>query len=184
MGPGALGLRWDWLKDCPVPGWQRRFSARDKTFPEQELALQISYLFSFVPSGSLTERSLCLIPPSPFPSCHYSPGEVGIAWAVRLEPDPGSVGQRLLPPGSEAAEVAALRPPPGELAEEQQRLLQELPGPGLGIKAASGPPGGALGRQVRHHPVWSRGQVIPVQILPDPSGRRGIGVSSPAGQHY
>ena len=86
--------------------------------------MQISYLFSFVPSGSLAERGLCLIPTSPSP-CQYSPGEAGIAWAVRLEPDPGSVGQRLLPPGLEPAEVVALRPPPGELAEEQ-RLLQEI----------------------------------------------------------
>ena len=38
--------------------------------------------------------------------------------------DPGSVGQRLLPPGSEPAELGALRPL-GEPAEEQ-RLLQEL----------------------------------------------------------
>ena len=51
-------------------------------------------------------------------------GEVGIAWVVRLEPDPGSAGQRLLPPGLEPAEVAALRPP-GELVEEEW-LLQEL----------------------------------------------------------
>ena len=35
-------------------------------------------------------------------------GLVGIAWAVQLEPDPGSVGQRLLPPGSEPAELGAL----------------------------------------------------------------------------
>ena len=49
---------------------------------------------------------------------------MGIAWAVQLEPDSGSVGQRLLQPGSESAEVAALRPL-GELTEEQ-RLLQEL----------------------------------------------------------
>ena len=48
-------------------------------------------------------------------------GEVGIAWAVRLEPDPGSAGQRLLPPGLEPAEVAALRPS-GELVEEQRLL--------------------------------------------------------------
>ncbi|XDA73934.1 hypothetical protein R6Z07F_004154 [Ovis aries] len=54
----------------------------------------------------------------------YSPGKAGLAWAVQLEPDPGSVGQRLMPPGSEPAKVAAL-PAPGELAEEQ-RLLQEL----------------------------------------------------------
>ena len=70
------------------------------------------------------ERSLCLIPTSPSPSCQYSPGEAGISWAVRLEPDPGSVAQRLLSPGSEPAQTAALRTP-GELADEQ-RLLQEL----------------------------------------------------------
>ena len=51
-------------------------------------------------------------------------GEAGIAWAVRLEPDPGSVGQRLLSPGSEPAQTAALRTL-GELAEEQW-LLQKL----------------------------------------------------------
>ena len=72
----------------------------------------------------LAERSLCLIPTSPSPSCQYSPGEVGIAWAVRLEPDPGSVGQRFLSLGSEPAEVAALRPL-GELVEKQW-VLQEL----------------------------------------------------------
>ena len=57
-------------------------------------------------------------------------GEVGIAWAIRLEPDPTSVGQRLLSPGSEPVEVAALRPL-GELAEEQQ-LLQKLHWPWIG----------------------------------------------------
>ena len=57
-------------------------------------------------------------------------GEVGIAWVVRLEPDPGSVGQRLLSPGSEPAEVAALRPW-GELVEEQ-RLLQDFTWPWIG----------------------------------------------------
>ena len=56
-------------------------------------------------------------------------GEAGIAWAVRLEPDPGSVGQRLLSLGSEPAKVAA---------------AGTLPGPGLGIKVASCP-GEALG---------------------------------------
>ena len=59
-----------------------------------------------------------------------------IAWAVWLEPDPGSAGQRLLSLGSEPAEVAALRPRE-ELAEKQW-LLQDFTGPGLGIKAASG----------------------------------------------
>ena len=77
---GARGLRWDRLKDCPVPGAEEVFQkARDKTFPEQQLVLQISCLFSCIPSGSLAERSLCLIPMSPSPSCQYSPGEAGIA---------------------------------------------------------------------------------------------------------
>ena len=92
--------------------------------------MQISCVFSFVPSGSLAERSLCLIPRSPSPACQYSPGEVDIAWAVWLEPDPGSVGQRLLSPGSEPAEVAAVQPR-GELVEEQQ-LLQDFTWPWIG----------------------------------------------------
>ena len=62
---------------------------------------------------------------------------------VRLEPDPGSVGQRLLSPGSEPAKRVALRPL-GELAEEQVAVAETSPGPGSGIKAASGP-GEALG---------------------------------------
>ena len=91
--------------------------------------MQISCLFSFIPSGSLAERCCCccrlsLILRSPSSACQYSPGEAGIIWAVRLEPDPGSGGQRLLPPGLEPTEVAAL-PLPEELAEEL-RLLQEL----------------------------------------------------------
>ncbi|OWK06163.1 hypothetical protein Celaphus_00012816 [Cervus elaphus hippelaphus] len=48
----------------------------------------------------------------------YSLGEAGIAWAVRLGPDSGSVGQRLLSPGSEPAEIVASRPL-GELAGER-----------------------------------------------------------------
>ena len=76
--------------------------------------------------------------------------------------------------------MAALQSP-GELAEEQ-RLLQELYL--------------ALDQALRWPPVlvehWAtgmslssmgEGQVILVQILPDPRGRRGIHVSSPAGQH-
>ena len=45
-------------------------------------------------SGSLEERSLCLILVSPFPflSVLTGRGEAGIAWVVWLEPDPGSVG--------------------------------------------------------------------------------------------
>ena len=54
----------------------------------------------------------------------------GIAWAVQLELDPGSVGQRLLSPESEPAKVAALQPR-GELAEEQQ-LLQDFTWPWMG----------------------------------------------------
>lgn len=57
-------------------------------------------------------------------------GEAGIAWAVQLEQDPGSVGQRLLSPGSEPAEMAALRPR-GELAKEQW-LLQDFTWPWIG----------------------------------------------------
>ena len=57
------------------------------------------------------------------------------------------------------------------------------PGPGSGVKAASGP-GGALGGG-RIIIQYGGGQVILVQILPDPRGRRGIGIrmSSPASQH-
>ena len=57
-------------------------------------------------------------------------GETGITWAVQLEPDPGSAGQRLLSLGSEPAEVAALRPR-GELAEKQW-LLQDFTWPWVG----------------------------------------------------
>ena len=118
-GPGAS---WGPVEGLSCPWGRGGFPEGPRlTFPEQQLALQISCLFSFVPSGSLAERSLCLTPTSPSPSCQYSPGETGIAWAVRLEPDPGSAGQRLLSPGSEPAEVAALRPW-GELAEEQRLL--------------------------------------------------------------
>lgn len=62
-------------------------------------------------------------------TCNFK-GEAGIAWAVQLEQDPGSVGQRLLSPGSEPAEMAALRPR-GELAEEQW-LLQDFTWPWIG----------------------------------------------------
>ena len=57
----------------------------------------------------------------PFLSVLTGRGEAGIAWAVWLEPDPGSVAQRLLSPGSEPAQTAALQTP-GELAEEQWPL--------------------------------------------------------------
>ena len=87
--------------------------------------MQISCLFCFIPSSSLAELSLCLIPTSPSPSCQYSPGEV-----VQLELDPGSAGQSLLSPGLEPAEVAALRTR-GELVEEQ-RLLQDFTWPWIG----------------------------------------------------
>ena len=66
----------------------------------------------------------------PFLSVLTERREAGIALAVRLEPDPGSVGQRLLSPGSEPAEVVALRPQ-GELVEEQ-RLLQVFTWPWIG----------------------------------------------------
>ncbi|XDC71600.1 hypothetical protein R6Z07F_002773 [Ovis aries] len=60
----------------------------------------------------------------------YSLGEVGIPWVVRLEPDPGSAGQRPLSPGSEPDEVAALQPW-RELAEKQ-RLLKDFIQPWIG----------------------------------------------------
>ena len=123
--------------------------------------MQISCLSSFVPSSSLADGSLCLIPTSPSPSCQYSPGEADIAWVVRLEPDPGSVGPRLLPPGLEPAKVVALRSP-GELAEEQQ-LLQELH---LALDGA-----------LRRPPVlvehWAGGRIIIIQY------GRGTGNPSP-----
>ena len=56
--------------------------------------------------------------------CLLRSGEAVIAWTVWLEPDPGSVGQRLLSPGSESAQTAALRTL-GKLAEEQ-RLLEKF----------------------------------------------------------
>ena len=58
------------------------------------------------------------------------------------------------------------------------------PGPGSGIKVASGP-GGALGGERVVIIQYGGGHVILVQILPDPRGRRGIGIcmSSPASQH-
>ena len=118
--------------------------------------------------------------PFPFLSVLTGRGEAGIAWVVWLEPDPGSVGQRLLPPAWEPAKVAALWPP-GELVEEQ-RLLQELHlAPDRALRWprvlverwAAGTSSSSMGE----------GQVILVQILPDPRGRRGIGVSSLASQH-
>ena len=76
--------------------------------------------------------------------------------------------------------MAALRTP-GELAEEQW-LLQELHL--------------ALDWALRRPPVlvehWAGGRIIiqygggaghPYPILPDPRGRRGISMSSPASQH-
>ncbi|XDA90634.1 hypothetical protein R6Z07F_020238 [Ovis aries] len=54
----------------------------------------------------------------------------GYSWAVQLELDPGSAGQKLLSLGSEPAEVAALRPRE-ELAEEQW-LLQDFTWPWTG----------------------------------------------------
>ena len=66
----------------------------------------------------------------PFLSVLTERREAGIALAVRLEPDPGSVGQRLLSPGSEPVKVAALRPR-GELAEGQW-LLQDFTWPWIG----------------------------------------------------
>ena len=86
-----------------VTPWTAAYQAPpSKGFSRQEY-------WSGVPLPSLlAERSLCLIPTSSSPSCQYLLGEAGIAWAVPLEPDSRSVGQRLLSLGSEPAEVVAL----------------------------------------------------------------------------
>ena len=63
MGPRVL--RWDWLKDCPVPGAEEVSRGPEIDFPRA--AASIANLLS-VPSGSLAERSLCLIPVSPLPT--------------------------------------------------------------------------------------------------------------------
>ena len=57
-------------------------------------------------------------------------GRGGYSVGGWLEPDPGSAGQRLLSPGSEPDEVAALRPR-GQL-EEEQWLLQDFTWPWIG----------------------------------------------------
>ena len=81
---------------------------------------------------------------------------------VQLRWNSGGVDQRSPLLGSEPAEVAALQTP-GELAEEQ-RLLQELH---LALDRELGSLGSwwNTGRRARHHPVWGRGQAIPVQIV-------------------
>ena len=66
-----------------------------------------------------------------------------IAWAVQLEPDPGSVGQRLLSLGLEPAKNSGSTNS-GRAGRRAVAAAGTSPGPGLGIKAASGP-GGALG---------------------------------------
>ena len=107
--------------------------------------MQISYLFAFIPSGSLAERSLCLIPTSPSPSCQYSPGEAGeadIAWAVWLEQI-----LEVLARGFCHRDRSLPRWQLYDLGESWWRssgCCRTSPGPGLGINAASGP-GGALG---------------------------------------
>ena len=93
-------------------------------FP-RAVACTVSLLSVLFPSLRLSGRAQSLLNSNvSLPFLSYSPGEASIAWAVRLEPNPGSVGQRLLSPGSEPAQMAALRIP-GELVEEQP-LLQEL----------------------------------------------------------
>ena len=85
-----------------------------------------------------------------------------------------------MPPGSEPAKVTAL-PPLGGLAEEQ-RLLQELH---LALDRALRRPLVLVEHWAAGTSLSSMGEgrVILVQILSDPRGRRGIGVSSPASQH-
>ena len=74
--------------------------------------------------------------------CLLRSGEAGRAWVVRLEPDPGSVGQRLLSPGSACPDDGSMNS--GRAGGRAVAVAETSPGPGSGIKAASGP-GEALG---------------------------------------
>ena len=113
------------------------------TFPEQQLALQISCLFSFVPSDSLAEHSFCLIPTSPSPSCQYSPVDTGYS----LGGSAGAGFWEVLARGFCHRDRSPPRWQLYDLRESWQRsssCCRTSSGPGSGIKAASGPPG-ALG---------------------------------------
>ena len=88
---------------------QRRFSGGPEIdFPRAaaSIANLLSVLFH---SLQLSGRAQPLLNSNvSLPFLSILTGETGIAWAVQLEPDPGSAGQRLLSLGSEPAEVAAL----------------------------------------------------------------------------
>ena len=106
---------------CP---WGRGGFLPEIGFP-RAAASTANLLSVLFPSLLLSGRAQSLLNSNvSLPFLSVLTGRGGYSLGGWLEPDPGSAGQRLLPPGSERAEVAALRPP-GELAEEQ-RLLQEL----------------------------------------------------------
>ena len=120
----------DRLKDCPVPGADEVFRRAEIDFPRAaaSIANLLSVLFCSLRLSGKAQSLLNSNVSLPFLS--ILTGETGIAWAVQLEPDPGSAGQRLLSLGSEPAEVAALRPRE-ELAEKQW-LLQDFTWPWTG----------------------------------------------------
>ena len=101
-----------------------RFSRGPEIDFPRAAACTVSLLSVLFPSLRLSGGAQSLLNSNvSLPFLSYSPGEASIAWAVRLEPNLGSVGQRLLSPGSEPAQRAALRTP-GELAEERCLLLK------------------------------------------------------------
>ena len=137
---GAQRLRRDRLKDSPVPGAEEVFPRW--TFPKQQLALQISCLFSFVPSGSLAERSVCLIPTSPSPSRQYSPGRDGCS----LGGSAGAGSWKCWPEASVTG-MGACRGGGSMTLGRAGRGAAAAAGPGSGIEAASNP-GGAVRLQI------------------------------------
>ena len=102
-----------------------RFSGGPEIDFPRAAACTVSLLSVLFPSLRLSRGAQSLFNsnvPLPFLSVLTRRG--GYSLGVWLELDPGSVGQRLLSPGSEPAQTAALRTP-GELAEKQW-LLQKL----------------------------------------------------------
>ena len=121
-GPGPpLGL---------VEG-QRRFSGRPEIDFPRAAASIVNLLSVLFRSLRLCGRVQSLLNSDvSLPFLSVLTGRGGYSLGGWLEPDPGSVGQRLLSPGLEPAEVVALRPQ-GELVEEQ-RLLQVFTWPWIG----------------------------------------------------
>ena len=103
--------------------------------------MQITCLLSFVPSGSLAEGSLCLIPTSPSPSCQYtgrgrySLGSLAGAGSWKLAR--GFCHRDKSLPKWRLYDL-------GESWQRSSSCCRTSSGPELGIKAASGP-GGTLG---------------------------------------